>query len=80
MNSKNEINHDLKAALTSANNDSQTIYNQFLQLNTNITELQQNHEHDLNERNSQIENLRSEQEQIIVSFDKNIFTSSFFRR
>ncbi len=66
MNSKNEINRDLKLALTSSNNDTQTIYNQLRQLNTNLNDLQNKYDHDIAERNSQIELLRSEQKKVIV--------------
>ena len=67
ISSKNEIIRDLKVALTSSNNDTQTIYNQFRQLNTNLDDSQQEHHHNIAERDCQIENLRTEQKQILVN-------------
>jgi hypothetical protein len=69
MVSKNEINRDLKLALTSPSNDTQTTYNQLRQLNTNLHDLQQKYDHDITERNSQLELLRTEHKQIIVIFN-----------
>ncbi len=78
MSSKNEINRDLKIALTSSNNDAQTIYNQLRQLNTNLNESQHKYNHDVTERDRQIENLRIEQKQIIVNNRlKNLFLNLF---
>ncbi len=57
--SKDEINRDLKLALTSSNNDTQTIYNQLRQLNTNLSDLQQKYDRD-------IEILHNEQTKLIV--------------
>jgi hypothetical protein len=56
----------LKIALTSSNNDSQSIYYQLRQLNTNHNDSQQKYEHAIVERDAQIEHLRAEQKQIIV--------------
>ncbi len=64
--SKDEINRDLKLALTSSNNDTQTVYNQLRQLNTNLSELQQKYDRDLAERDQQIGILRNEQKQFLV--------------
>ncbi|CAF2635951.1 unnamed protein product [Rotaria sp. Silwood2] len=69
MNSKNETNRDLKFALTSSNNDTQAIYNQLHQFNTNLSDLQKKYDHDIAERNSQIEMLRTEQKQMISHYD-----------
>jgi hypothetical protein len=66
ISSKNEINRDLKLALTSSNNDTQSIYTQLRQLNTNHNNSQQTYEHTIAERDTQIEHLQSEQKQIIV--------------
>jgi len=70
ISSKNEINRDLKLAFTSSNHDTQTIYNQLRQLNTNLSDLQQKYDQDIGERNSQIEILRTEQKKIIVNLQK----------
>jgi hypothetical protein len=64
--SKDEINRDLKLALTSSNNDTQTIYNQLRQLNTSLSDLQQKYDRDIAERNHQIEIYHTEQKQMIV--------------
>jgi len=84
INSKNEINRDLKLALTSSNNDTQTIYNQLRQLNTNLSDLQQKYDEGIAERNSQIEILRTEQKQIIVNLQQKtpffLINRSFFFR
>lgn len=65
--SKDEINRDLKLALTSSNNDTQTIYNQLRQLNINLSDLQQKYDRDLVERDQQIEILHKEKQQLIVT-------------
>ncbi|CAF0987761.1 unnamed protein product [Rotaria sordida] len=70
--SKDEINRDLKLALTSSNNDTQTIYNQLRQLNTNLADLQQKYERDIAERDKQIEILHNEQKQMITNNDGNL--------
>ncbi|CAF3649586.1 unnamed protein product [Rotaria sp. Silwood1] len=67
--SKDEINRDLKLALTSSNNDTQTIYNQLRQLNTNLADLQQKYERDIAERDKQIEIFHNEQKQMITNYD-----------
>ncbi|CAF4196048.1 unnamed protein product [Rotaria sp. Silwood2] len=67
--SKDDINRDLKLALTSSNNDTQTIYNQLRQLNTNLADLQQKYERDIAERDKQIEILHNEQKQMITNYD-----------
>ena len=56
----------MKVALTSSNHDSQSVYNQLRQLSVNVNESQQKYNHHLAERDYQIENLRTEQKQIIV--------------
>lgn len=66
MKSKDEINRDLKLALTSSNNDAQTIYNQLRQLNTNLSDLQEKYERDLSERDQRIDVLQNERTQLIV--------------
>ena len=53
-------------ALTSSNEDSQSVYNQLRQLSINLTESQQKYNQHLLERDYQIEHLRSEQKQINV--------------
>ncbi|CAF1029279.1 unnamed protein product, partial [Rotaria sordida] len=73
INSKNETNRDLKFALTTSNNDSETIYNQLHQLNTNLSDLQKKYDHDIAERNSQIEILRTEQKQLMTHYDGELF-------
>ncbi|CAF3487526.1 unnamed protein product [Rotaria socialis] len=67
--SKDEINRDLKLAVTSSNNDTQTIYNQLRQLNTNLTDLQHKYERDIAERDKQIEMLQNDEKQIISNYD-----------
>ncbi len=57
--SKDEINRDLKLALTSSNNDTQTIYNQLRQLNVNLSDLQQKYDRDLIERDQQIVTIKN---------------------
>ena len=64
--SKDEINRDLKLALTSSNNDAQTIYNQLRQLNTNLAELQEKYDRDISQRDQQLELFHNEQKQMIV--------------
>ncbi|CAF3919472.1 unnamed protein product [Rotaria magnacalcarata] len=64
-----EINRDLKLAITSSNNDTQTIYNQLRQLNTNLTDLQHKYERDIAERDKQIDMLRNDEKQIISNYD-----------
>ncbi|CAF3344287.1 unnamed protein product [Rotaria sp. Silwood1] len=73
INSKNATNRDLKFALTSSTNDTQTIYNQLHQLNTNLSDLQKKYDHDIAERNSQIEILRTEQKQMTTHYDGELF-------
>ncbi len=65
--SKDEINRDLKLALTASNNDTQAIYNQLRQLNVNLSELQQKYDRDLAERDQQIELIHKEKQQLIVT-------------
>ena len=64
--SKDDINRDLKTALASSNNDTQTTYNQLRQVNTNLSDLQQKYDRDINERNKQIEMFHNQQKQMIV--------------
>lgn len=66
MKSKDDINRDLKLALTSSNNDAQTIYNQLRQLNTNLTDLQEKYDRDLADRDQRIDVLQNERNQLIV--------------
>lgn len=72
INSKNDINRDLKHALTSSNNDTQTIYTQFRQLNLNLNDSNNKYE-------QEIEQLRSENKQIIVNYSrKNKLSLAYF--
>lgn len=54
----------MKLALTSSNNDAQTIYNQLRQLNTNLTDLQEKSERDLADRDQRIDVLLSDNNQL----------------
>ena len=68
--SKDEISRDLKLALTSSNNDAQTVYSQLRQLNSNLSELEEKYQRDITLRNQQIDDLRLERKQIIVRIDQ----------
>ena len=68
--SKDEISRDLKLALTSSNNDAQTVYNQLRQLNSNLSDLEEKYQRDITSRNQQIDDLRLERKQIIVKIDQ----------
>lgn len=66
INTKNETNRDLKFALTSSTDDTQTIYQQMHQLQKNNIDLQKRYDQDIAERNAQIEILRTEQKKLAV--------------
>jgi len=71
MKSKDEINRDLKLALTTSNNDAQAVYNQLRQLNVNLTDLQEKYDRDLAERDQRIEFLQNEQKKLNVNLFSN---------
>ncbi|UJR30108.1 hypothetical protein I4U23_017649 [Adineta vaga] len=70
--SKEEINRDLKLALTSSNNDTQSTYNQLRQVNLNLIELQEKYDRDIAERNKQIEILSNQHKQIKTNHDEGL--------
>lgn len=74
MKSKDEINRDLKLALTTSNNDAQVVYNQLRQLNANLTDLQEKYDQDLAERDQRIEFLQNEQKKLHVNLFSNTTT------
>ncbi|CAF1316645.1 unnamed protein product, partial [Adineta ricciae] len=70
--SKDEINRDLKSALASSNNDSQSTYTQLRQANSNLTELQKKYDRDLADRNKQIETLHNQHKQMMTNYDEGL--------
>lgn len=63
--------------MTSSNNDTQNIYNQLRQLNSNLSDLQQKYDRDINQRDQQIEIFHNEQKQLIVIRNKKIIKNNF---
>ena len=62
----------MKLALTSSNNDAQTIYNQLRQLNTNITDLQEKYDRDLADRDQRIDVLQNERNQLLLKTNETL--------
>ncbi|CAF0938246.1 unnamed protein product [Didymodactylos carnosus] len=69
MESQEEINKDLKLALTSSTNDAQSVYTQFRQLNTSLSELQTKYDRDIKDRDDQIDRWRIENKNFKATYD-----------
>ncbi|CAF0967058.1 unnamed protein product, partial [Didymodactylos carnosus] len=69
LESKEEINRDLKLALTSSTNDTQSIYTQLRHLNTSLSDLQIKYNRDMKDRNDQIDQWKIENKNLMTTHE-----------